>query len=66
MKHKNVVQFIKFFEDAEHVFIILEYCGTKVGSTNKIVGIKYTLYFLLGHISLRPSFFSLILAITAS
>lgn len=31
MKHKNVVQFIKFFEDTEHVFIILEYCGSKVG-----------------------------------
>jgi len=29
MKHKNVVQFIKFFEDTEHVFIILEYCGSK-------------------------------------
>jgi len=30
MNHRNVVQFFRFFEDMEHVFIILEYCGTKV------------------------------------
>ena len=45
LKHKHIVGFHDYFEDSNHIYIILEICNKRVSKSNRmLIKFNYTLH----------------------